>query len=62
MPLLSEQETKIILSHIDKCVCKIIKLKKMGTGFFCKIFYPDQFNLLPALITNHHILMKMILK
>ena len=28
----------------------------LGTGFFCKIPFPDFYNLLPVLITNNHVL------
>lgn len=33
-----------------------------GTGFFCKIPFPNFYNLLPVLITNNHILNKEDLK
>ena len=56
-PFINKAQTKIILSQLEKCTCKIIKdIGNNGTGFFCKIPYPDQFNLLPALITNNHVL------
>ena len=49
--------TKIILSQLENCICKIIKDDgKKGTGFFCKIPFPNKNNLLYALITNNHIL------
>ena len=36
---------------------KLLKLKMIiATGFLCKIPHPDQFSLLPVLITNNHIL------
>ena len=34
----------------------IKKDKFQGTGFLCKINYPDQLHLLPTLITCHHVL------
>ena len=40
-------------------ICKIKKEKEkdiFGTGFFCKIPFPDQFTLLPVLITCNHVL------
>jgi len=38
-------------------VCKIILNKdKKGTGFLCKIPFPDFYNLLPVLISNNHVL------
>ena len=55
----TEHENKIILSQLEKCVCKIEKLDGIkATGFLCKIPYPNQYNLLPVLITNNHILNK----
>ena len=56
-PFINKSQTKVILSQLEKCTCKIIKdIGNTGTGFFCKIPYPDQFHLLPVLITNNHIL------
>ena len=48
--------TKLILSQLENCICKIYKNDKKGTGFFCKIPFPDKNNLLNVLITNNHIL------
>ena len=57
VPPLTSVQTKIILSQLEKYVCKIYpKNDKKGTGFMCKIPNPDQFKLLPVLITNNHIL------
>jgi len=43
-------------------IYKIQKLKNgkkiFGTGFFCKIPFPDEFRLLPVFITCNHILDK----
>ena len=48
---------KIILSQMEKCICKIYcPIEGTGTGFFCLIPFPDKLNLLPILITNNHIL------
>ena len=44
--------TKIILSQMENCICKIFQNEKKGTGFFCKIPFPDKYNLLNVLITN----------
>jgi len=52
----------IINNQIEKSLCKIINFKgekrkkETGTGFFCKIPFPDSFHLLPVLITNNHVL------
>ena len=48
--------TKKILFQMEKCICKIYQNNKKGTGFFCKIPFPDKNNLLNVLITNNHIL------
>jgi len=46
-----------ILKLIERCIC-LIKCPKEGhgTGFFCRIPYPDYFHFMPVLITNYHIL------
>ena len=48
-----------------KCVC-VVEIgdgtgtnEGTGTGFFCKIPFPDGFNLLPVLITNNHVIKNM---
>ena len=49
--------TKVILSQMENCICKIVKDNgAKGTGFFCTIPFPDENNLLNALITNNHVL------
>ena len=49
--------TKQILSQMKNCIVKIVKDNgEKGTGFFCKIPFPDENNLLNVLITNNHIL------
>ena len=46
-----------ILYQMKNCICKIIKNNgTRGTGFFCKIPFPNEDNLLPVLITNNHVL------
>ena len=56
-PFINKSQTKVIISQLEKCICKIIKdIGNTGTGFFCKIPYPDQFHFLPVLITNNHVL------
>jgi len=47
--------TKKILSQMENCIVKIVKDDgKKGTGFFSKIPFTDENNLLNALITNNH--------
>ena len=61
------QNFKKISAQMEKNIFKI-KLrweqndkKKQGTGFFCKIPFPDKKKLLPVLITNNHLINKEIL-
>ena len=61
-PLTIEQ-LNIISSQLKKNICKIHKINgRKATAFFCKIPFPDQFKLLPVLITNYHVLGKEDLK
>ena len=53
---ISFEETENILVQMKKCICKIYKNGETGTGFFCKIPYPNQSKLLTVLITNNHVL------
>lgn len=56
-PIINSEQSKYILSQLENCVCKIYQPDGgEGTGFFCKIPYPDQFKLIPVLITNNHVL------
>ena len=49
--------TKVIVSQMENCICKIIKDDgEKGTGFFCTIPFPGENNLLNVLITNNHVL------
>ena len=57
VPPLSTFQNKVLLSQLEKKVCKIHKNNgQFGTGFLCKMPYPNQFQLLPVLITNNHVL------
>ena len=59
----SLEVTKEIIEQMEKKVCKIcIGNGIKGTGFFCKIPYPDDNNLLSVLITNNHIINEKILE
>ena len=51
------EQMDIIRQKMEKSICKI-KCPKggFGTGFFCKMPFPNEFNLLPVLITNNHVL------
>ena len=43
---------------MKKNVCKIKIGNEQSTGFFCKIPFPDENNLLPVFITNNHVINK----
>ena len=45
-----------VFEQIDKSLCKINLPNTLGTGFFCKINFPDESNLLPVMITTNHLL------
>ena len=53
--------TKKIMKQMEKNICKIKIGEKLGTGFFCKIPFPDKNNMLPVFITNNHIIGEEIL-
>ena len=53
----SFQQMEIIMEQMKKNICKIyLKDGNFGTGFFCEIPFPDEFNILPVLFTNNHVL------
>ena len=58
---ISYEATKKIIEQMEKCICKIKIEVLQGTGFFCKIPFPDRYHLLPVLITNNHIINKNLL-
>ena len=62
--IIPRRKNKQIDDQLEKAICRIkiyfeekneMKIK-LGTGFLCKIPYPDEFSLLPVLITNNHII------
>ena len=64
---ISNQITKKMSSQLEENICKIHIIKEkgekdFGTGFFCKIPFPDEFKLLPVLITCNHVLDKESIK
>ena len=50
---------KTNLSDMENCICKI-NGDSIGTGFFCKIEYNNK--IIPALITNYHVISDEFLK
>jgi len=51
-------DTKILLEKAKKSICTIIKDKDYGTGFFCKIKYPNKYNEIFCLVTNYYVMTK----
>ena len=52
-------QLETVMFQMKNCICKIkVSDNKIGTGFFCKIPFPDTFSLLPVLITCNHVLDK----
>ena len=51
---LAKIQIKRIFEQMNKSICKIVDYK--GTGFICRIPYPNNLNLLPVLITCNHVL------
>ena len=54
--VISYECTRKILEQMEKNICKIKIGEEQGTGFFCKIPFPDKNNMLPVFITNNHVL------
>ena len=51
------KNTEILLNQMKNCIWKIyLENGKKGTGFFCKIPFPDKNRLITVLITNNHVI------
>ena len=59
--IISYESTKTIIEQMEKKICKIKIGHNRGTGFFCKIPFPDKEPNLTVLITANHIIDKNIL-
>ena len=59
--LISYESTVKIKEQMEKNICKINIGDEQGTGFFCKIPFPDKNNMIPVLITNNHVIDEKIL-
>ena len=59
--IISYECTKKIMEQMVKNICKIKIGEEQGTGFFCKIPFPDINNMLSVFITNNHIINDKIL-
>ena len=56
------ENAKNIIKQMEKNIFKITVNKNIeGTGFFCKIPFPDENHMLPVLVTNYHIIDKELL-
>jgi len=60
--IISFESTKKIVNQMEKKICKIKIGNNQGTGFFCKIPFPDKEHYLTALITSNHIINEKTLK
>ena len=59
--IISYECSKKIINQMERNICKIKIGKEQGTGFFCKIPFPDLNNMLSVFITNNHIINKELL-
>ena len=60
---ITAENIEIILNQMKKCICKIyMDNGSKGTGFFCKVPFPDKDHLVSFLITNNHIIDESYLK
>ena len=50
-----------IMEQMEKNICRINIGEEKGTGFFCRIPFPDRNNMLPVFITNNHMIDEKIL-
>ena len=50
------ESSKKIIDQMEKTICKIRTENQQGTGFFCKIPFPDKNKFLPVLITVNHVI------
>ena len=54
--IISLESSQKIIEQMKKNVCQIQSDESQGTGFFCRIPFPDMNNMLTVLITNNHII------
>ena len=55
---IKEDQSEKIIKQTKSYLCKIIIDKKCGTGFLCKIPFPEKFRYLPVLMANAHVVTK----
>ena len=56
--IISYDCSKKIIEQMERNICKINIGEEQGTGFFCKIPFPNQNKMLPVFITNNHVINK----
>ena len=54
--LISYESSKKIIEQMEKNISSIKIGEEQGTGFFCKIPFPNQDKMLPVFITNNHVI------
>ena len=54
--VISYECTKKIIEQMGSYICKVKIGHEQGTGFFCKIPFPDKNHKLPVFITNNHVI------
>ena len=59
--IISYECTENILEQMNKNIFKIKIGEGQGTGFSCRIPFPDKNNMLSVFITNNHVINKEIL-
>ena len=53
---ISSEISEKVIKQSKIYICKIYNGIKVGTGFLCKIPFPDESNSLPVLLTNRHVI------
>ena len=54
--VISYECSKKIITQMERNICKINIGQTQGTGFFCKIPFPNKEKMLPVLMTNNHVI------
>ena len=54
--IISYDCSKKIIEQMERNICKINIGQTQGTGFFCKIPFPNEENMIPVLMTNNHVI------
>ena len=54
--IITYERLRTILEQMENCICRIKTENEAGTGFFCKIPFPNLKKQISVLITNNHII------